>query len=296
MRARSRSGPAFTLVEMIVALAIVLVLLSLLLPAIAKVRESANRLRCQSNLHNIGLALHHYHIDHGGLPPALRVDAKEPHPFLSWQGRILPYLEQDNLWTAAQKAFAQDRRFWSPPHVPIRTTTILVYLCPSNISQKVGNFGAVPAAYTHYLGVSGSWPPDNGTLYLNSDVRFPDIQDGASNTIVVGERPPSSNERFGWWYAGIGQIFDGSLDSHLSVRQFNQSFYAPTCPKGPYSFQPGDGDDLCSMFHFWSYHRQGAHFLFADGHLQFLTYQVDPLLPALATRCGGELLRAELLE
>jgi prepilin-type processing-associated H-X9-DG protein len=74
----------------------------------------------------------------------------------------------------------------------------------------------------------------------------------------------------------------------MSVRQINRTFYAPTCPYGPYPFQQGDRDSMCASFHFWSQHSGGANFLFADGSVRFLTYTSDTLLPALATFAGHE--------
>lgn len=62
----------------------------------------------------------------------------------------------------------------------------------------------------------------------------------------------------------------------------------PQCGDGPYSFSPGSLKDPCSVFHFWSLHPGGAHFLAVDGSVHFLPYAAASLLPALATRAGGE--------
>ena len=60
------------------------------------------------------------------------------------------------------------------------------------------------------------------------------------------------------------------------------------CSKGPFHFVAGRADDLCSAFHFWSPHPGGANFAFCDGSVRFLSYSADPVMPALATRAGGE--------
>jgi prepilin-type N-terminal cleavage/methylation domain-containing protein/prepilin-type processing-associated H-X9-DG protein len=109
VRTRRRQRFAFTLIELLVVIAIIALLMALLLPAVQKVREAANRMRCANNLHNIGIALHMYYNDHGRLPPGGKLhlvnpnDPWNPGPDWnndkgSWHVYLLPYMEQDALY------------------------------------------------------------------------------------------------------------------------------------------------------------------------------------------------------
>jgi prepilin-type processing-associated H-X9-DG protein len=203
----------------------------------------------------------------------------------------LPFLEQENLWREALQAFAQDKVFLhNPPHLGL-ATVMPVYNCAADGRvHSVGTVrGQLEVAFTSYLGVSGSNQfRKDGVLFLDSSIRLTDVTDGSSNTLLVGERPPSADLVLGWWYAGEGQAKDGSGDMLLSVGERNLGTYGPDCPKGPFSFGPGRVQDQCDAFHFWSLHIGGANFLFADGSVHFLSYSAASVMPALATRNGGE--------
>ncbi len=279
-----------TLVELLVVLAIVAVLIGLLLPAVQRIRDAANRVTCGNNLRQIGLALHGYHDTYHVLPPGLR-RPPDPYAYMGWGGRILPYLEQQPLWEQAQKDYKQQPNI-SPTAGHTGFHTVLsVFVCPAD-GRTNGRIQPenTDAAFTHYLGVMGkSSGSRDGVLYLDSRVAFRDVADGTSHTLMVGERPPSPDNRFGWWYAGAGQSASGDADMLLGVADYRTTFRYPTCPFGPYAFGPGRPWDVCDTFHFWSRHVGGAHFLFVDGSARFLRYSAGPILPALATRAGGEI-------
>ena len=203
----------------------------------------------------------------------------------------MPYLEQQKLWQATVTAYSEDPYpFDNPPHVGF-STPIKVFACPSDSRVFQTHLaGGYQAALTSYLGVLGTaWDRTDGVLFLDSRVKLVDITDGTSGTLIVGERPPSADFRYGWWYAGSGQAGTGSGDMLLGVIDENLgggSTYM--CPLGQYQFRPGDLSSQCDLFHFWSLHPGGAHFIFCDGSVRFLAYDVAPILPALATRDGGE--------
>ncbi len=285
--------PALTLVEMLVVIAIIAVLIGLLLPAVQRVRDAANRMRCANHLHQIGLALHNYHGVHNYFPPGVSYrGGTDPDPYMSWNTRLLPFVEQDNLWRQALQAFAEDKVFTdNPPHVGL-ATVMDIYTCPTDprtLEARLAR-GLYKVAFTAYLGVSGSNHfRKDGIFYLDSQISLADVTDGSSNTLMVGERPPSADLWLGWWYAGFGQTQDGSGDMVMSVREFNLGLDGPGCPLGPYTFGPGRVQNQCDAFHFWSLHiGGGANFLFADASVHFLLYSAAPIMPALATRSSGE--------
>jgi prepilin-type N-terminal cleavage/methylation domain-containing protein/prepilin-type processing-associated H-X9-DG protein len=289
-----RRRTAFTLIELLVVIAIIAVLMGLVLPAVQKVRAAAARASCQNNLRQVGIALHHYHDSNAALPPGVTpADAGERFPRLSWLGRLLPYVEQQPLWEVTRGAYAtRPQDPFSSPHAGI-STPIKLFGCPadSRVSTTQTTYRGLNVALTSYLGSSGrDFRTPDGALFKGSRVKFTDITDGTSNTLMVGERPPSPDYWYGWWYAGYGQQDTGSADVVLGVQELRDLAdpYTASCPDGPYHFALGMLTNQCDIFHFWSPHAGGANFLFVDGAVRFVPYTASPLMPALATRAGGE--------
>jgi prepilin-type processing-associated H-X9-DG protein/prepilin-type N-terminal cleavage/methylation domain-containing protein len=305
-RPQSRQA-GFTLIELLVIVAIIAVLIGILLPGVQKVREAANRIQCVNNLKQIGVALHGYHDVNQTFPHAYDARAlfKDPSRtpvdpqntgFIltkSWSTLILPYLEQESLDRVGYDIYHLR-------HLPL-------YICPSDpraTASYPGDQGYGPQALTDYLAVTGTVtfvgrpdtglprPKCDGVIYESSRTRLTDITDGASNTVLVGERPPSPDLFWGWWTWGA---FDSSLGVRNTYPVYGTSESKPVilCVKlFPENYRPNDSN-CCDTHHFWSTHPGGGNWLFADGSVKFLPYQSNAILPALATRSGGEIVNDE---
>jgi prepilin-type N-terminal cleavage/methylation domain-containing protein/prepilin-type processing-associated H-X9-DG protein len=307
----SSSRRGLSLIELLIVLAILSVLTGLTLTAVQRARMAAARAACGNNLHQIGLALQMYHDRQHSFPPGMEWsgknnDASDVFYTRSWHVHLLPDIEQAALAAELdQPKYYTSTLFNLPDDDPRLTTVLPVYCCPADpaTGRTVRAFnplsGPLVSATTSYLGVEGTnLYRKNGVLFLRSHVRLGEITDGASQTLLVGERPAYPRAMWGMWYTGIyGQgPPGGSGATFLGVRErMDVITCGPNWPDGqPYlgfsgeaHFVPGDSTNPYHAYHFWSWHG-GANFLFVDGSVRFLPYAADAVLPALATRAGGE--------
>lgn len=303
MNARSvRRG--VTLVEVLVTIGLIGILIGLILPAVQSIRTSATRLSCQNNMKQIGTALHHFHSLHGRLPPLpyqrqAGGSGNDPNHLLSWMTLILPQMDQVPLWDrSVQACAAQKDPFRDPPHEGY-STVVLSYVCPADgrLRSPLTHPSGDVAAFTSYIGISGAlFPPEfrPGVIGDEPGIRLTDISDGTAQTVAVGERPPPDSQQAGRWYPAIqnGYIHwpegvapgpDYAMPAE-PLKDYNDYQCRPASTR----FGPGRTDNPCDRYHFWSLHPSGANFLLADGAVRFFRYTARDVLPALATRAGGE--------
>ena len=289
---------AFTLVELLVIIAIIGVLVALLLPAVQAAREAARASQCKNHLKQLGLAVHQYHDTMGRLPPGWLADKPEGVPGWGWSPALFPYLEQANL---SEGSIRRHAAIADSTNQQARETPVPVLFCPSDPHPKVATIfgGAEKAdqedrrdegdplsrfiesgepllriARTNYVGVFGiseieeSPAAGEGVFFFQSRTRFAEVTDGLSNTVIVGERSAKLGNSV---WAGVVQGANEAMARVVGIAD-----HPPNHPDHHF-------DD------FTSYHPGGVHFVFGDGSVQRLNDQIDmAVYQALCTRDGGE--------
>jgi len=281
-----------TIIELVVAVAIMGVMVSLLLPALGAARESARRVHCANRLRQLVTAVHSHHDFHNRMPAGVH-SRSSAFPYLAWPAQLLPFIERNDLWLATECDYARRRHpFVLPAHRSL-SEVVTHFSCPSDGMAEQVHFArnAHVVALTDYLGVAGTnFRARDGVFFRDSTTRMGDVHDGTSQTLCIGERPPSADAWYGWWYAGVGQQESGVPDMLLGVNEVNIGYdvFGP-CP--PLSgFQPGTRDSVCSTLHFWSYHPDGAHYAMCDGAVRMVAYGTDNgILRAISTRSEGDI-------
>jgi len=287
---------AFTLVELLVVIAIIGTLVGLLLPAVQAAREAARRCGCLNNTTQLGLALHNHEFHTGHFPAGvinpdgpIKNEAVGQH--VSWTVQVLPYMEQNSLF----RMFDQQAGAYAEVNDKLRRANIAVLRCPSSPGPRGGDQdGNGSIGWSSYAGCHNSieTPIDvgnDGLLFLNSRIRFDDILDGSSHTLLLSEHVfedpinDVSPVELGWPSGTRATLRNTGRIEPLSKRRFTGLVEDEPAEKG-----------LLTVGGFGSYHPGASVVSMADGSTRAISDSINlDVLHALGSRAGGELPGAE---
>jgi prepilin-type processing-associated H-X9-DG protein len=310
-----------------VVIAIIAVLISLLLPAVQKVREAANRAKCANNLKQLGLALHNYHDTQRKFP-----DGSSTFFSSSWLVRILPFVEQDNQY----KVFTFDPNYGTYVYLnavngaPFDKHVISTYLCPSSplsalMQPRAWYTGPYRWCTTSYIGISGAQlvvsdtrcqastygiSCANGMFLANNGITISQVTDGLSNTLTVGEQSDwvlnagvkedhRSSSRWGYLMGCTLAGDPGSSPSTWGAASAQNDTYQISAVRYQINFKTMTADSGGNMYYgnntaIQSTHPGGANCLFGDGAVRFLNDSTTLVaLQQLAVRDDGQVITAD---
>ncbi len=318
---------AFTLVELLVVIAMIGLLVGLLLPAVQAAREAARRAQCQNNLKQIGLALASFEAARGCFPPGYISQPENPAmgpvdpgfndagPGWGWLALLLPQVEQNGLATSLNFNLT----CWDPANAAGVQTAVPLFRCPSDslgenpggeqtvkVSNANNNALAVFARSNYVSSVGSStlwcsWPitiTPNGVMYRNSTTRIAEVTDGLSHTVFVGERSSNLGDSVWagvvptsvhWPYPPYAGVGTGGLNTPYDGPGAFVGAHGGPCPyEDPFVIHPPNSP-LGHSDQMQSLHPRGVNILTGDGSVHFYadTHELSVWV-ALISRNGGE--------
>jgi prepilin-type N-terminal cleavage/methylation domain-containing protein len=294
----------FTLLELLVVIALIAMLVGLLLPAVQQVRESAAKTQSQNNLRQIGIALHNYHNDFGRFPPgylasigqagthAATLDAP---PGWAWGAFLLPQLDQ----TSTSQQLNMQLPCWHSANASAVKTSLEVFICPAAPNQgptmrvtAAGGSTMAEFGRSHYVGNSGhpdpwglsppladlSALPGIGPFYRNSRTRKTDVTDGLSNTVFVGEHTSIADKT--WVGVVPGSIVNPLDPARYPFTEPDEAGCIVLAHSGPVPDEPGivhpPSFPTCHVDQFYGpWSSPGGNILFGDGGVRFISVGIN---------------------
>lgn len=282
----------FTVIELLVVVAIIGILVGMLLPAVQQTRQAARNTECRNNMRQLGVACLNFHDTNQFFPRntvrprgTTAVNGEPPGnlwnwnsgTFESWHREIMPFIDQSEV--RVQDAV---RMLGCPFDPRGQTYTVPGY----GFTWYVG-------VYSNPSNVNDGIIIDDSKLPGKTTVSISQVTDGTTHTIMIAERPPSADGQKGWWDSRC------CIEDNISAARGDTKIYSSgngACPN-PAIYHRGDVTNRCEFNSIFSCHRDGGNVCMGDGSVRTITYEAgnevvgsSTLMEAMSSRSGSEIL------